>query len=72
MKVNELINNFDIFVTNEERKLLDTLDEPVYYKSLTERERYLADSLIRKSLVSRIGFDNPKVVSNEFKYKRNN
>jgi hypothetical protein len=71
MKVNELINNFDIFVTNEERKFLDMLKEPVYYKSLTERERFLADNLIRKSLVSRIGFDNPKVVSNEFKQRSN-
>lgn len=66
MKVNELINDFDIFVTNEERIVLDMLQEPVYYTTLTERQRNLVDSLVRKSLVTRMGFDNPRVVANEF------
>jgi len=38
----------------------------VYYRTLTERQRNLVDSLVRKSLVTRMGFDNPRVVANEF------
>lgn len=70
MKVNDLINEFNIFTTNEEKKVLDMLKDPVYYRALTERQRFLVDTLVRKSLVSRIGFDNPKVVANEFKHTR--
>lgn len=65
MKINELISNFEIFITNEEQKLFDRLKDPIKLASLTEREQGIAEIMIRKSLLKRIGFKDPTVVANE-------
>lgn len=53
MKINELISNFTIFTTNEERSILDKLDNPCYYENFNERERQVLENLRKKSLVSK-------------------
>lgn len=54
MKLNELLQDFKIFTTNEEQKLLDNLDGIMYISVFNERERVVIENLIKKSLVSKI------------------
>lgn len=65
MKINDLISNFEIFITNEEKHMLTKLKDPVKFEHLSEREQNIVENMIRKSLVKRIGFKNPTVVVNE-------
>jgi len=54
MKLNELIDSFEIYTTNEEKQELTKLDGMVPLASLNERQRVIINNLIRKSLVSKI------------------
>jgi len=54
MKLNELISDFSIYVTNEEQELAETLDRPVPLSTFNERERIIIDSLVRKSVISKV------------------
>lgn len=65
MKINELISDFEIWTTNEEKDLLEKLSKPVKLASLTEHEQFQVQTMIRKSLVTKIGFEDPSVVANE-------
>jgi hypothetical protein len=65
MKINELIDTFEIWTTNEERKILNKLSSPVKLSALSEHEQFKVQAMIRKSLITKIGFDNPSVVANE-------
>jgi len=65
MKINELITSFEVWTTNEERKLLKKLDRPVKLRSLSEEDQFKIASMIRKSLVTKVGFKDPSVVKNE-------
>ena len=65
MKINELIGEFGIFTTNEEAAILKKLSKPVPLSSLSEHDQFRIEGLIRKSLVTKIGQVNPKVVANE-------
>jgi hypothetical protein len=65
MKINELLGEFGIFTTNEEAVILQKLSRPVPLSSLSEQEQFRIEALIRKSLVTKIGAVNPKVVANE-------
>jgi hypothetical protein len=65
MKVNELLGEFGVFTTNEEAAILAKLKKPVPLNSLNETERFRIEALIRKSLVTKIGIDNPRVVAND-------
>lgn len=65
MKINELISSFEIWTTNEEDKLLESLVEPRPLKSFSERDQVVLQNLIRKSLVKRVGFNDPIVSINE-------
>jgi hypothetical protein len=70
MKVNELIDNFEIFTTNEEGSLLERLgSEPLPLSSFTEHDQVIINNLIRKSVISKIS--NPSnssvmVMKNDF------
>lgn len=55
MKLNELILNFEIQTSNEERQLLHRFDGVMLPEEFTEREKTIIENLIRKSLVSKIG-----------------
>ena len=68
MKLNELIQDFEIWTTNEEKSILKKLRDPVKLSQLGEQEQFKVQAMIRKSLITKIGFDDPSVVANE-KYK---
>lgn len=63
MKLNELITEFDIYMTNEERALYEQLDTIVPLISFDERQRVIVNNLIRKSLVSKIQHENQIMVA---------
>lgn len=54
MKLNELIKEFQIHTTNEEKQILDKIDAPCYVESFSEREQFVIENLIRKSLLTKV------------------
>lgn len=64
-KAPELIDGFEIWITNEEKELLKKLKEPKKLSSLSEQEQFRIQALIRKSLVTKVGMEDPTVVINE-------
>ena len=54
MKINELIKSFEIFVTNEEQEVLNCVSNTIPLSSFSEREIFIIESLIRKSLLSKV------------------
>lgn len=54
MKLNELISQFTIALSNEEAKVLDKIQSVQPYDSFEERDQFVIDGLIRKSLVTKI------------------
>lgn len=62
MKLNDLIKSFEIATTNEEKVLLDKLTKPEYIKNFQEREQFVLENLIRKSLVSKVIYKGEVVV----------
>jgi hypothetical protein len=54
MKMNEVLKNFEIFTTNEEREVLSKMEGIRYMEAYTEREQVVIENLVRKSLVSKI------------------
>jgi hypothetical protein len=66
MKINEVLKNFEIFVSNEEKQILSKLDQILPIESYNDREQFVIENLIRKSLVSKIKRNNTyMVVKNE-------
>ena len=65
MKINELIQEFEIWTTNEEQEILKRLKNPVKLSSLTEHDQFKVQAMIRKSLITKIGHKDPTVVANE-------
>ena len=65
MKINELIDSFDIWITNEEREILKKLKTPVKIAQLSEHDQFKVQAMIRKSLITKIGMHDPSVVANE-------
>lgn len=66
MKINELVGSFAIYTTNEEKDFLAKLRRPVKMAALTEHERVIAETMIRKSLLIKIGHEDPSIVANEY------
>ncbi len=55
MKLNQLITDFSISVSNEETKILELMDKDIRaFDSFNEREQFIIEGLIRKSLVSKV------------------
>ena len=65
MKVNELIDSFEIWTTNEEAQLLEKLKSPTKLSTLSEQDQFRVQAMIRKSLLTKIGMTDPSVVANE-------
>jgi len=66
MKINELINNFEIFVSNEAQSILDNIQGIKPIELFNEREQVVIENLVRKSLVSKVQKNNSYlVVKNE-------
>ncbi len=66
MRINELLRSFEIYTTIEEQQLLSKLQKPIKLSSLPEREQQVAENMIRKSLLVKIGSKDPDVVANEY------
>lgn len=67
MKLNELISEFKIAVSNEEREVLDNMQSLAPLDSYIEREQAVIEGLIRKSLVSKVVRNNQiMVIKNGF------
>lgn len=54
MKLNELLQDFQIFQTNEESEVLKRLEGIKALETFSEREQAIIENLIRKSLVSKV------------------
>jgi hypothetical protein len=65
MKILEVIKQFEIYTTQEERDMLSKLNNVYLLSSFSEREQFTIEGLIRKSLVIKIGDHNPRVIANE-------
>ena len=66
MKLNDLITQFTIAMTNEEAKLLRSVKGVMPLESFDEREQFVLEGLIRKSLVSKVHNNgNTMVVAND-------
>jgi hypothetical protein len=62
MKINELISTFSIFTSKEESELLERITQPSMLRTYTEREQFVINNLIRKSLVSKVIHNNEIIV----------
>lgn len=62
MKINELIQDFVIQTSNEEKAMLNKLKEMKDIDNFLEREQEVIRNLINKSLVRRIERDNKTMV----------
>lgn len=54
MKIDDVLKNFEIFTTNEEKVVLESIQDVRPIEAYTERERFVIENLVRKSLVSKI------------------
>ena len=66
MKLNELISPVDVkvYMSNEERELLETLDDsrPRPMTSFPERDQVIINHLIRKSVISKVLYNGTVMV----------
>jgi len=65
MKINELIKDFEVYTSNDEKRMLEQLTHVRPLSSFSERDQFTIESLIRKSLVIKVGDINPRVIANE-------
>jgi hypothetical protein len=65
MKINELIKEFEVYTSNEEKRMLEELVYVRPLNSFSERDQFTIEGLVRKSLVIKIGETNPRVIANE-------
>lgn len=66
MKINELITDFSIYLTNEEKSLMEQINGLVPLSSFPEREQVIINNMIRKSVISRLHYNgNVMVMRNE-------
>ena len=54
MRVNDFVKKLDVWTSQEEKDLLESISEPRPIASFTERERTIIESLIRKSLLIKV------------------
>lgn len=70
MKLAELIDEMEIWTTNEEAKILKKIKSPTKLSLLNSHDKVRVDYMIKKGLVEKHGFDDPTVVANE-NFKKN-
>jgi hypothetical protein len=54
MKLNELIEDFTIFLNNEEKSLLKRMNSVMLPEQFTQRELMVIENMVRKSVVSKV------------------
>jgi hypothetical protein len=69
MKLNELITQFSIALSNEENAVLESMDGVKPLDSYLEREQVVIGNLIRKSLVSKVYKDGVALVARNETFK---
>lgn len=62
MKLNELITDFSIYLTNEEKSLLENINGLIPLSTFQERDQVIINSMIRKSVISKIIYNNQVMV----------
>lgn len=63
MKLNELIKEITVAVSNEEYALLSQIESnSLPYDAFSERDQFIIENLVRKSLVSKIRHNNMVMV----------
>lgn len=50
-----ILDDFSIWTTNEEKEILKKLTKPVKLAQLSEQEQFRIQTMIRKSLITKIG-----------------
>lgn len=64
MKLNELISEFSIYLSNEEKAIREKLNKPRTLATFSERDQFIIENLVRKSMVSKIKYKNTTLVVN--------
>lgn len=55
MKIKDVIEQFEIFISNEENEILEKMEDRFLPRTdFNERERYILENLVRKSLIQKI------------------
>jgi hypothetical protein len=62
MKIDEVLKQFEIFTSKEEREILSKMEGIRAIEMYNERERFIIENLVRKSLVSKVQRNNTFVV----------
>ena len=62
MKINELLIDFEIFLSNAEKAVLESMDGTRMLTDYGERDQFHIENLIRKSLVSKVHTKNGTLV----------
>lgn len=57
MKINELIRSFTIQMSNEENQVFSSVNTRMSLSSFSEREKFIIENLIRKSLLTKLVID---------------
>ena len=72
MRLRNIIQDYTIYVNNEEQDLLDKLPErAVDRATISEREQVIADQLIRKSLLKKLNNNGVILVQKNTAQKQN-
>jgi len=67
MKISNLIADFEIYTTNEQKKVLEDINGLMPMSSFDERQQVIINELIRKSILSKVLYNNNvMVVKNDF------
>jgi len=67
MKLNELISSFEIYTTNDEQQVMESMQSISPIDQFTEREQVIIDNLVKKSLISKCIYNGQTmVVKNEY------
>lgn len=62
MRIQEIQDGTKIIVSNEESSVLGKIRDFAMLETFNERERYIIESLVKKSLVTRIPRNNSYVI----------
>jgi len=54
MKLNDLVGEFGIYTTGEEQTLLDQFEGPALLAQFDQRQSFIIEGLIKKSLISKV------------------
>lgn len=67
MKLKDVLGDFEIYTSNEEDRILEQLTYARPLSSFNERDQFIIEGLVRKSLVIKIGEHSPRVIANDTK-----